>query len=150
MKFVVLRSPILKKEGPFGSKGFLPSPVGFSTISLCVALVLSISVWGQTERPSNPVSSLDQNLYVKVQLPSSTKGSKFRAGDILEGGLARDLYSSERKLFPAGSRVKLTVESIEKRHRARDDHWPWIVKVFTPRYQNSPLFRNARIIDSST
>jgi hypothetical protein len=149
VKCVVSRSPILKKEGPFGSKGFLPSPVGFSTMSLCIALVLTISGWGQTERASNPVSSRDQNLYIKVQLPSSTRVSKFRAGDILEGSLARDLYSSERELFPAGSRVKLTVESTEKRRRARDDHWPWIVKVFTPRYQNSPLFRNARIIDST-
>lgn len=44
----------------------------------------------------------------------------------------------------------MTVDHMEKRRRARNDHWPWVVNVFTPRHENFPIFRQAAINEGST
>ena len=93
-------------------------------------------------QPPVPDSS---NLYVKVQLNQPLKLSKLKPGDVVEGKLARDVYSSDRELFPAASNVRLTVDHMEKRRRARNDHWPWVVNAFTPRHEPYPVFKTAMI-----
>lgn len=85
-------------------------------------------------------------LYLKVQLSSAAKFSHIKPGDIVNGSLARDLYSGERKMFSAGSGVQLTVDHLEKRKRPTNDHWPWIVQVFTPRHMMYPVFNTASIV----
>jgi len=87
--------------------------------------------------------SATASLYVKVQLNGPLKLSKLKPGDVVEGSLARDVYSSDRELFPAGSRVRLAVDHLEKRRRTPDDHWPWVVKAFTPRHEKYPVFKTA-------
>jgi hypothetical protein len=91
------------------------------------------------------IPSANSGLYLKVQLDHPVKLSKLKAGDIVQGRLARNVYSAERELYPAQSAVRLTVERMESRHRARDDHWPWAVKVFTPRHEKYPVFKTAAI-----
>ena len=49
------------------------------------------------------------------------------------------------KLFPAGSHVRLAVDHMEKRRRIPNDHWPWVVKAFTPRHENYPVFKTATV-----
>ena len=71
--------------------------------------------------------------------------SKLKPGDLVEGTLARDVYSADHKLFSAGSRVRLTVDHLDRRRRERNDHWPWVVNAFTPRHENYPAFKNATI-----
>ena len=88
-------------------------------------------------------TSNEAGLYVKVQLDRSFKLSKLRAGEVVEGSLTRDVYSADRKLFSAGSRVRLAVDHMEKRKRIPNDHWPWVVKAFTPRHENYPIFKQA-------
>jgi len=88
---------------------------------------------------------VDSGLYLKMRLANPVKISKLRPGDVVEGSLARDVYGADRKLFPAGSRVRLTVDYLEKRQRPPDDHWPWVVKAFTPRHESFPVFRAATI-----
>jgi hypothetical protein len=90
-------------------------------------------------------ASKGSSLYVKVQLNSPLKLSKVKPGDVVEGKLARDVYSSDRELFPAGSPVRLAVDHMEKRRRTPDDHWPWVVKAFTPRHEPYPIFKTATI-----
>jgi hypothetical protein len=90
----------------------------------------------------------DLSLYLKVQLPAAIKMSKLKPGEVVRGKLARDVYSSDRELFSAGSDVRLTVDHLEKRKRPRNDHWPWVVSVFTPRRQNYPAFKNATVKSS--
>ena len=85
----------------------------------------------------------DASLYVKVQLHA--KLSALRPGDAVEGTLARSVYSRDKELFPAGSRVRLSVDKLERRRRMPNDHWPWVIKVFTPRHEKYPTFRFARI-----
>jgi hypothetical protein len=88
---------------------------------------------------------VNSSLYLKVQLDRPLKLSKLRPGDAVEGTLARDVYSSDRELFPAGSRVRLAVDHMEKRLRTPDDHWPWVVKAFTPRHEPYPVFKTATV-----
>ncbi len=95
---------------------------------------------------SSPQSAAaDSALYVKVQLASPVKMSKLKPGDVVEGTLSRDVYSADRMLFPAGSRVRLSVDHLEKRKRRVNDHWPWVIKAFTPRHENYPLFKSATV-----
>ena len=56
---------------------------------------------------ASPASSADPGLYVKVQLPGRIKLSKLKPGDVVEGTLARDVYSADHELFPAGCPVRL-------------------------------------------
>lgn len=94
---------------------------------------------------STPTEPLADGLYLKVSPDHPLKISSLKAGDVVEGSLSRDVYSADRKLFPAGSHVRLVVDHTEKRHRAKNDHWPWVIKVFTPRHENYPVFKTATI-----
>jgi hypothetical protein len=89
--------------------------------------------------------SAGTSLYLKVQLNAPLKLSKLQPGDTVEGKLSRDVYSSDQELFPAGSAVRLAVDHMEKRRRTPDDHWPWVVKLFTPRHENYPVFKAASV-----
>jgi hypothetical protein len=96
----------------------------------------------------NPPSA-SSSLYLKVQLNHPLKLSKLKPGDVVEGKLARDVYSSDRELFTTGSQVHLIVDHMERRRRAADDHWPWVVKVFTPRHEAYPVFKTATVAGAS-
>jgi hypothetical protein len=87
----------------------------------------------------------EAGLYVKVRLARSLKLSKLKAGQVVEGTLSRDVYSADRKLFSAGSPVRLSVDHMEKRKSTPNDHWPWVVKAFTPRHENYPVFKQALV-----
>lgn len=87
----------------------------------------------------------DSGLYLKVQLGRPFKFSKLKPGEVVEGTLSRDVYSADRKLFSAGSSVRLRVDRLEKRKRTPNDHWPWVVKAFAPRHENYPVFREATV-----
>lgn len=87
----------------------------------------------------------DSGLYLKVQLSKPVKMSRLKPGDVIEGNLSRDVYSTDRILFPAASSVRLIVDHMEKRRRTPNDHWPWVVKAFAPRHENYPVFKVATI-----
>jgi hypothetical protein len=87
----------------------------------------------------------DARLYVKVKLDNGLKISALKPGDSVEGMLAQGVYSGDRELFPAGSRIRLTVDRLERRRREANDRWPWVVRVFTPRHENYPWFRSASV-----
>lgn len=87
----------------------------------------------------------DSGLYLKVRLASPVKTAKLKPGDVVQGALLRDVYSVNRKLFSAGSPVHLVVDHTEKRRRVPNDHWPWVVKAFTPRQETYPVFQTATI-----
>lgn len=91
------------------------------------------------------VSPNDSGLYIKVQLANPVKMSKLLPGDVVEGSLERDVYSADRKLFPAGSHVRLTVDHLDRRRRVPNDHWPWVIKIFTPRHEEYPAFKTGSV-----
>ncbi len=128
--------------------------LGLLRFDLCFFLVfvlLPAILRADDARPSEsttgeaaPVSYSD--LYIKVQLESSLKPSALKPGDVVEGILSRNVYLRGTQLFPAGSRVSLVVDRLERRRRAPNDHWPWVIKVFTPRYETYPTFQSARVL----
>ena len=99
---------------------------------------------------AHTATAADSGLYVKGQLSNPVRISKLKPGDGVEGRLSRDVYSADRKLFPSGSGVRLTVDHLEKRKRIPNDHWPWVVKVFTPRRENYPVFKNATVAQGNS
>lgn len=122
---------------------------------IALLLPLSCLVYAQSS-PSEPLSASpagkretvgnsEASLYVKVQLNSPLKVSALKPGDVVEGKLSRDVYSGDRELFATGSRVRLTVDKLERRRRVPNDHWPWVVNLFTPRHENYPTFRSASV-----
>lgn len=94
------------------------------------------------ERPSSPLSA---DLYLKAQIEKPAKISKLKPGDVVEGKLLLDVYSGNEEFFPAGSKIRLTVDRLERRRRIPNDRWPWVIKFFTPRHQNSPTFGSGRV-----
>src|ERR1041385_6852877 len=111
-----------------------------------LALGLIVSACCRADEPSARVPAGTPNeagLYMKVQLPRSLKMSKLKPGQMVEGSLARDVYSADRKLFSSGSHVLLSVDHMEKRKRTPNDHWPWVVNAFTPRKESYPVFKQA-------
>jgi len=86
----------------------------------------------------------DTTLYLKVHPgDQSQRISKLKPGDAVVGTLLQDAYLGDQKALAAGTSIQLTVDSLERRRRAPNDHWPWIIKVFTPRHENLPVFRSA-------
>ncbi|MGA8150058.1 MAG: hypothetical protein WB952_03855 [Terriglobales bacterium] len=99
----------------------------------------TVSASGTCEGPA----TAGCNLFLKVKLNHELKISKLKPGDVLTGMLARDVYSGERQVLPAGSQVSLPVDKLERRRRVANDHWPWVIQFFTPRHENFPIFRSA-------
>lgn len=117
-------------------------------------LLLPALLFAQDARP--PAYAASQtgevsyvNLYLKVQLDSKVKPSALKPGDVVEGKLPRSVYFQDRELFPAGSRVRLTVDRLEHRRREPNDRWPWVVKAFTPRYEKYPTFQSGQVLLAS-
>src|SRR5262245_47122935 len=87
----------------------------------------------------------ESGVYFKVHFDAANKFSALKPGAIMEGVLADAVYSGAVELFPAGSRVRLTVDSLERTRRHANDHWPWVIKAFSPRHENRPVFSSASV-----
>lgn len=92
-----------------------------------------------------PDLALQSSVYAKVQLANTVKVSALKTGAVIEGKLTQDVYSGTRELFPAGSPIYLTVDKLGRRRRVPNDHWPWVIKAFTPRHENYPTFQSATV-----
>lgn len=103
---------------------------------------------GSAGNPASTLTDTGSDLYLKLRLDTPLKVSKLKPGDPISGKLLQDAYLGAAELFPASSAVHLTVDGLERRHRVPNDHWPWMIKVFTPRHENYPVFRTASITDA--
>src|SRR5689334_13740217 len=115
---------------------------------LCV--VLSVVQWaamamGQAAPVDNGAEAPSSRVYLKVRLNPGFKLSGLKVGDGVEGTLADEVYSGEQALFPAGSRLQMTVSRVERRKKQRNDRWPWAIRAFAPRKENYPVFESAKI-----
>lgn len=119
-------------------------PYRMENLRLTVALLLvsAPTVWSQTVASDVPRDTL---LFAKVQLDSSVKLSKLKLGDSVTGRLARDIYSSDNKVYVQGSAVHLIVDGTERKRKIPGAQWPWIARLFLPRHENAPLFKEAFI-----
>jgi len=122
--------------------------VQMKTLMLAFVFFLALSQVVMAQAPGAPAAAASRSglsLYVKVQLDKSVKLSCLKPGDVTEGSLARDVYSADRKVFAAGSHIRLTVDHLERKRRTASNRWPWVVKVFLPRHETLPSFKNAAI-----
>lgn len=99
----------------------------------------------RTDNPDSGQTVDMSGLYLKVRLDSPMKVSKLKPGDQVSGKLVQDVYWRSTDVFPASSAVRLTVDRLERRRRAPNDHWPWEIKVFTPRHERWPVFHVASV-----
>src|SRR5215831_20249312 len=121
-------------------------------LRLSLVIVLCLSVYSAAQDPTVRLDNPDSgppanvsNLYLKVRLDSAVKVSKLRPGDEVSGKLFQDVYQGGIDVFPASSAVRLTVDRLERRRRAPNDHWPWVIKVSTPRHESWPVFHVASV-----
>ena len=84
-------------------------------------------------------------LYLKVRLDSPLKLSKLKPGEQVSGKLFQDVYSGPAEVFPALSVLHLTVDRLDRRRRPPNDHWPWVIKAFSPRHEQWPVFHVASV-----
>jgi hypothetical protein len=113
-----------------------------------IFLLLSVALFSPAtaRAEESKASSSESSLYLKVQFDSKLKASSLTPGDTVEGILSRNVYWRDREVLPAGSRVRLVVDTLERRRRERNDHWPWVVQAFTPRHEKYPTFHAAEVL----
>src|ERR1700751_5970790 len=118
---------------------------------LCLAIVLSTCIYtAHASASSADTTDSDRAvaasiLYLKGRLDSPLKLSKLKPGDQVSGKLVQDVYRGGVAVFPASSAVRLTVDQLERRRRAPNDHWPWMIKAFSPRHERWPTFHVASV-----
>jgi hypothetical protein len=119
-------------------------------VSLAILLFTSLYSAGQastlpTDNPDSTRPNDMSSLYLKVRLDSPLKVSKLKPGDQVSGKLVQDVYQGDINVFPASSVVRLTVDRLDRRRRAPNDHWPWVIKALTPRHERWPVFHVASV-----
>ena len=122
------------------------TPAAPGTRPLCVlvlTLVASLSPVLSAGAEGDDRALPTASLFVEVRLDAPRKLSGLKPGNSLEGAVERDVYSGDRRLIPAGSRVHLTVDSVKRRRRVRNRYQPWLAQLFTPRYEHFPSFLSA-------
>jgi hypothetical protein len=110
-----------------------------------VALISSLGLCSTLHAQSSSPARDEFPLFVKVQLDGSAKLSSLKAGESVEGSLARDVYSPENRVFASGSHIRLTVSRVERKRKVQSERWPWIAKIFLPHRENFPVFDDAAI-----
>ena len=113
--------------------------------TLVVTVLILLSLCSDLRAQSSPPSGNQAPLFVKVQLDSSVKLSSLKAGESVEGSLARDVYSPEDRVYASGSHIRLTVSRVERKRKTPSEKWPWFAKLFMPHLENSPVFDTAAI-----
>ena len=117
-----------------------------------IAAILATSIGLPCAGAAQNQANSQAPLIVEVQLDGTPKLSSLKPGDRLQGAVKNGVYSGERELIRSGSRIGLTVSSVERRRRAHSDRWPWVVRLFTPRRTRCPaaLAATVRLPDGST
>jgi len=122
-----------------------------SVSMLLMAAICMTPTQTATAQDSLPTLNTDQaGLYLKVSLSAPLKVSKLKPGDVVSGTVTRDVFAADHLTFKAGDPVHLTVDHLEKRKRTPNDHWPWVVKAFTPRHENYPVFKTAQVTEAGS
>jgi hypothetical protein len=121
-----------------------------AVLSVPAFLFLLPVLFAQTMPQHSPTGNVARTaelpLYLKVQVDPKVELSHLKSGDVVEGRLSRGVYRGAQELFPPGTLLHLTVDKLQRRRRIPNDHWPWVVRVFTPRHETYPVFRWASVL----
>jgi hypothetical protein len=89
----------------------------------------------------------ESSTVIWVGLASRTKLAKLGPGSSFEGKLERAVYWRDREVFPKGSTVRLVVDKIETRKKARvADDRPFVIRLLAPRHEPVAQFRSASVL----
>jgi hypothetical protein len=91
-------------------------------------------------RPGNRDQEKQALVFVEVRLNSPVKFSRLKAGDVLRGKAARNVFSGYQVMIPAGSQISLIVSGMEKRRKQASDKWAWPTEYFRKKYEKFPTF----------
>ncbi len=122
-----------------------------SAIRVFLAALVLLSVCcaaqdvGSAGNAASTPTATASDLYMKLRLDAPIKVSRLKAGDQVSGKLLQDAYLGAAQVYRASSAVHLTVDGLERRRRVPNDHWPWMIKAFTPRHENYPVFHSATV-----
>ena len=105
-------------------------------------------VWAMAQVTGMPANPNAFPLYLNVELDKSVKLSRLNSGDVTVGRLTRDVFSPDGKILSAGSRVSLTVDHLDRKRKLANDRWPWVAKLFLPRHEMFPSFKEMKISGS--
>jgi len=117
----------------------------FGALFFLIVSPLPLPASAPDEGKTESMRPEESALHLRIQLDGAVKAPKLKPLDVVEGKLSRDVYRGDRKLFPAGSRVRMTVDKLGRRRRIPNDHWPWVVRFFTPRHEHFPTFRSVGV-----
>jgi hypothetical protein len=120
-----------------------------SSLAMLMILAEACSLHAQAMTNASAIAGEDpaaHELYIKAQVPDPKAFGALRPGQTVEATLSEAVYSGNAELFPAASRMVLTVRSINRCRKMPSNRWPWTVKVFLPRHENCPSFDAGRVL----
>jgi len=109
---------------------------------LLASLLSSSRLWADDPMSSSALPS-DEPLYIKLKPTHKVKMSALKPGNTVQGNLVQDVYFLDQQILAAGNPIRLTVDKMQRRRRIPNDHWPWVIKFFTPRHELYPIFHSA-------
>jgi hypothetical protein len=120
-----------------------------SSLAMLMILAEACGLHAQATTNASTIAGEDpaaHELYIKAQMPDPKAFGALRPGQTVEAVLSEAVYSGNAELFPAASRMVLTVRSIDKCRKMPSNRWPWTVRVFLPRHENCPTFDAGRVL----
>lgn len=121
--------------------------ITYCSLAMFMILAVACGLRAQSMTNASAIAGEDpaaHALYIKARVPDSKAFRALRPGQSVQAALSEPVYSGNTELFPAASRMVLTVRSIEKCRKMPSNRWPWTVKVFLPRHENCPSFCRPR------
>lgn len=116
-------------------------------VALCLVITSSTAFAADQSAPVATTAG-GNFLFVKAEIDGKIKFTSLKPGDVLTGAITRDVYSGDRQVLPAGSRITVRIDHLEKRRREANDHWPWVIQAFTPRHEAYPVFHAAVVTEA--
>jgi hypothetical protein len=117
------------------------------SLAMLMILAGTCGLRAQITTNSSAISAADpaaQALYIKARVEDTKALRAARPGQTVEAMLSEAVYSGNSKIFPAASRMVLTVRSVDKCRKMPNNRWPWTVRVFLPRHEKCPAFDAGR------
>ena len=78
--------------------------------------------------------------FMEIRLDAPANFRHVKTGDRLSGKVVQNVFSGNRLIVPGGSRIALTVASLERRRKGYSAILPWPVRYLHPMHENFPAF----------
>jgi hypothetical protein len=76
------------------------------------------------------VYTITRGALIRVRLATPLKLTQLQPGSSFGGVLSRPLYSQDREAVPAGSKIQLVIEKVEREKRAKNRFLAWLSRLW--------------------